>query len=73
MVLGHPTTHILEFLERKYSAKRAAFVLESSPPMTTRPSSLSDSQYFKDFSKSYSFSILSLPEQIISKPPLFLK
>ena len=49
IVLGHPTTHIFEPWERKYSARRAAFVFESSPPITTNPSSFRDSQYFRDF------------------------
>jgi hypothetical protein len=38
MVLGHPITLHFAFYLAKYSDKRQAFVFESSPPITTRPS-----------------------------------
>lgn len=49
MVFGHPTTLTDEFLLKKYYDNKAAFVLESSPPITTSPSSFKLSQYFRDF------------------------
>jgi hypothetical protein len=49
IVFGHPTTVHLEFFLAKYSAKRQALVLESSPPMTAIPSRSKSVQYFKDF------------------------
>lgn len=62
MVLGQPMTLVLEPCLEKYSARRQAFVFESSPPMTTRPSRLCLFQQFsKESWNSLSFSILCLP------------
>jgi len=41
IVLGHPIITHFELFLAKYSAKRHAFVFESSPPITARPSRLS--------------------------------
>jgi hypothetical protein len=49
IVLGTPTTLIYDFWLKKYSANKAALVLDPSPPITTNPSSLSDSQYLSAF------------------------
>lgn len=38
MVLGTPTTEHFDLLAAKYSASKQAFVFESSPPITTKPS-----------------------------------
>ena len=39
IVFGTPSTLTVEFWAAKYSASIAALVFESSPPMTTTPSS----------------------------------
>jgi hypothetical protein len=55
------TLQLLPFF-LKNSASKQALVLESSPPMTTRPSSLRDSQCNNELLNSSSVSILCLPE-----------
>lgn len=57
----------------KYSASRHAFVFESSPPITTNPSKFKLLQNLRELSNSSGFSILSQPDLIISKPPMFQK
>jgi hypothetical protein len=48
IVFGHPITLVLESILAKYSARRQAFVLESSPPITTRPSKSKSVQFLSD-------------------------
>jgi len=49
-------------LDWKYSAKRQALVFESSPPITTKPSSFRASQWAKELLNCSGVSILCLPE-----------
>ena len=72
MVLGTPTTEHLLLFFAKYSAKRQAFVFESSPPMTTIPSKLRVVAVLRLPSNYDSVSILCLPALIISNPPMLL-
>lgn len=48
IVFGHPITLHLAFFEAKYSPRRQAFVFESSPPMTIRPSRSKFVTFFRD-------------------------
>jgi len=54
----------LDLCLAKYSPSRQAFVLESSPPMTTRPSSPSAVTLAKEAANSSGVSILCLPDPI---------
>ena len=72
IVLGHPITCTPVLCAAKYSARTAAFVLESSPPMITTavmPCFLQTSATIANCSSVSSF---VLPEPMISKPPVFL-
>ncbi len=72
MVFGTPMTEQGTPSARKYSDSRAAFVLESSPPMTTtasRPNALAVAALLANCS---GVSILVRPEPMMSKPPVFL-
>ena len=55
----------------KYSASSAAFVFESSPPMMIKPSNSNSLHTFADAANWSSPFILSRPEPIMSKPPMF--
>ena len=67
MVLGQPTTLVLEPTFAKYSARRQAFVFESSPPITTSPSRSSAVQFLSESLNYWSVSILCLPLPIIKE------
>mmetsp|Transcript_25613 Transcript_25613/g.70418 ORF Transcript_25613/g.70418 Transcript_25613/m.70418 type:complete len:220 (-) Transcript_25613:158-817(-) len=73
MVFGAPTTLVLQPWALKYSARTAPFVLESSPPMTTRPSSPMAWQTVIEFWNCSSVSILCLPLPSMSNPPVLRK
>jgi len=62
IVFGHPITFVELPLAKKYSAKSQALVLESSPPITTKPSSCNYLQLFSALALSFSEWILSLPD-----------
>mmetsp|Transcript_6796 Transcript_6796/g.10616 ORF Transcript_6796/g.10616 Transcript_6796/m.10616 type:complete len:209 (-) Transcript_6796:418-1044(-) len=72
IVLGTPITRVFTPCCRKYSASTAAFVLESSPPTTIRPSRLSFSAVAFTDANCLSVSIFVLPDPIRWKPPVFL-
>ena len=72
MVLGTPTTEHLDLFFKKYSANKQAFVFESSPPITTRPSKFKWVAVLRLPSNYSSVSILCLPALIISNPPMLL-
>ena len=59
MVLGMPMTWVPD--SRRFSARKAALVLESSPPTTTRPSSFRAAQVCRHCSIFWGVSILSRP------------
>ena len=59
-------------LATNHSAKSAALVLESSPPMITTADRLSFLQTSREDLNCSSVSSFVLPEPIISKPPVFL-
>ena len=61
IVLGQPMTFVLEPFIAKYSASRHALVLESSPPITTRPSRSRLLQLVRESANCFSVSILCLP------------
>ena len=70
IVLGQPITRVGTLFATKYSASKAAFVLESSPPMITiasRPSFLAVSAEALYCS---SVSIFVRPEPMMSNPPV---
>ena len=72
IVLGQPITCTPASCAAKYSAKTAAFVLESSPPIITIaviPCFLQTSAATANCSSVSSF---VLPEPMISNPPVFL-
>mmetsp|Transcript_28077 Transcript_28077/g.87486 ORF Transcript_28077/g.87486 Transcript_28077/m.87486 type:complete len:214 (-) Transcript_28077:65-706(-) len=73
MVFGAPTTLVLQPLAWKYSASKAPFVLESSPPITTRPSSSMALHTAMEFWNCSSVSILWRPLPSMSKPPVLRK
>ena len=72
IVLGHPITWIPVLLAAIYSARVAAFVFESSPPIIT----IAVSPDFLAFSATKAncslVSSFVRPEPIISNPPVFL-
>ncbi len=70
MVLGTPTTAMGSPLEAKNSARRAAFVFESSPPTTTTASSLRRLAVSRALANCSGVSILVRPEPMRSKPPV---
>ena len=59
MVLGMPMTWVL--MPRRFSAKNAALVLESSPPTTTRPDNFRVAQVSRHCFIFSGVSILSRP------------
>ncbi len=70
IVLGTPITLVEIPLFTKCSAKRAAFVLESSPPTTTSASSAIRVTVCAAAANWDSLSILVRPEPMRSKPPV---
>ena len=62
IVFGAPITLHFEPCFSKYSARRHAFVLESSPPITTRPSRSRAFAFASEASNCSGFSILCLPD-----------
>jgi len=61
IVFGQPMTFVLEPFIAKYSASRHALVLESSPPITTKPSRSRLLQLVRESANCFSVSILCLP------------
>ena len=70
IVFGQPTTRVVHLCAAKFSANRHAFVLLSSPPITTRPSSSSAAQWSRAPLNCSGVSILSRPLPMMSKPPV---
>ena len=72
IVFGHPITCTPVLCALKYSARTAAFVLESSPPMIVMAVTPCFLHTAAAFSNCSVVSSLVLPLPIISKPPVFL-
>ena len=72
IVFGHPITCTPQLLALKYSARTAAFVLESSPPMITIALMLCFLQTSAAFWNCSFVSSFVLPLPMMSNPPVFL-